>query len=204
MSSRLRRLTGGAATEASSSEEPFDRSYNYGPACYDCRHIFVTTFTYSLPFFKAQTGAGGKLLGGWELSGITRFQTGAPLTVTANTFLGNRRADYVGGSVNLPEGERSVARRFNTAACAPAPIGRRGSGGVGLVKGPGLQVWDLSLRKRTALTEKVRLRFQADFFNIFNRANFSDPSVNFNQAGFGSITESEQGRNIQLGLKIEF
>ncbi len=186
----------------SAPEEPFDRSYNYGPASYDRRHILANTFTYSLPFGRNERGAGGKVLSGWEVSGVARFQSGAPLTVTANTFLGNRRADYVGGSINLPEGERNTGRWFNTAAFAPAPVGRRGSAGV--VSGPGLQVWDLSVRKRTALTEKVRLRFQADFFNAFNHANFLDPSVNFNQAGFGSITDSDQGRNIQFGIKIEF
>ena len=46
------------------------------------------------------------MLGGWEISGNTRFQSGRYLTVTGDTSIGNRRADYIGGDVALPASER--------------------------------------------------------------------------------------------------
>src|SRR6266852_4826305 len=82
-------------------EDPFNRHYSYGPASFDRRQIFVATYDYHLPFLRNMKGLGGALLSGWEASGITRFQSGAPFTVTASTSIGNRRADYIGGPVLL-------------------------------------------------------------------------------------------------------
>src|SRR5258708_11474328 len=114
-------------------EDPFNRHYNYGPASFDRRHIFVATYDYHLPFFKALTGVGRAVLDGWEVSGITRFQSGAPFTPVANTSIGNRRADYIGGPVLLSnrgsacplEPGQTIAPKcitwVNQAAFAPAP-----------------------------------------------------------------------------------
>lgn len=183
-------------------EDPFNRHYNYGPASFDRRHIFVTTYDYHIPFLRHLKGAGGVVLSGWEISGITRFQSGQHFTVTANTAIGTRRADYLGGSVLAsnpgPDGW------INLAAFAPAPAGRRGNSGVGIVQGPNLQTWDFSMRKQFRLTERFRMRFQADMFNAFNRANFRAPGVVITNAGFGTISATGPPRNIQFGLKLDF
>ena len=144
------------------------------------------------------------MLGGWEVSGITRFQSGANLSVTGNTSIGGRRADYIGGSVLLPDGERGPNAWLNVAAFDEAPDTRRGNAGIGIVSGPGLQVWDISLRRRFSFTENMNLQFQADLFNAFNRANFLNLSLNTSNADFGSITSSAPGRNVQFGLKLTF
>jgi hypothetical protein len=183
-------------------EDPFNRHYNYGPASFDRRQIFVATYDYHLPFLRNMKGLGGALLSGWEASGITRFQSGAPLTVTGNTSIGTRRADYLGGPVLLsnpgPDGW------INPAAFATAPDGRRGTAGAGSVIGPNLQTWDFSLRKQFRITERFRLRFQADMFNAFNRANFRGPSTVVTNGGFGTIGSTGPPRNIQFGLKLDF
>ena len=188
-------------------EDPFNRHSNYGPASFDRRQIFVTTYDYRLPFFNKMKGVGRAVLSGWEVSGITRYQSGAYFTITANTAIGTRRADYVGGPVLLaspgPNGW------INPAAFAPAPATRRGNSGVGNVQGPNLQTWDFSLRKQFNVTERVNVRFQADLFNAFNRANFRllpppNPSTVVTNAGFGTITTTGPGRNIQFGLKLNF
>ena len=183
-------------------EDPFNRHANYGVASFDRRQIFVTTYDYRLPFFSNLKGAGGVVLSGWEVSGITRYQSGPYFTVTANTAIGTRRADYLGGSVLLsspgPNGW------INPAAFAAAPAGRRGNSGVGNVQGPNLQTWDFSLRKQFNITERVNVRFQADMFNAFNRANFRAPSTVVTTAGFGTITTTGPARNIQFGLKLNF
>ena len=183
-------------------EDPFNRHFNYGPASFDRRHIFVATYDYHVPFLRDMKGVGGAVLSGWEISGITRFQSGQYFTVTANTAIGTRRADYVGGSVLLPN--PGPDGWINPAAFDVAPAGRRGNSGVGIVKGPSLQTWDFSLRKQFRLTERFRLRFQADMFNAFNRANFRAPSTVRTNGGFGTIGATGPPRNIQFGLKLDF
>ena len=196
-------------------EDPFNRHYNYGPASFDRRHIFVATYDYHLPFLRDKKGVEGAVLSGWEISGITRFQSGQYFTPTGSTAIGTRRADYVSGPVLLsnpgPNGW------INPAAFAPAPLGRRGNAPVGIVQGPSLQTWDFSMRKQFRLTERFNLRFQADMFNAFNRANFRAPDVAFgtcvvtattacapSNGAFGKIGTAGPARNIQFGLKLNF
>jgi Carboxypeptidase regulatory-like domain len=181
-----------------------DRRYNYGPASFDRRHVFVTTYTYSFPRVRNWGRIAGALLSLWEVSGITRYQSGNQFTVTWNSAIGTRRADYLGAEIELPKDERTVDRWFNMEAFTPAPATRRGTSGVRSVPGPSLQLWDISLRKRFALTERWRLQFQADFFNLFNKANFLNVATNLSSADFGTITSAAPGRNIQLGLRLTF
>ncbi len=183
-------------------ESPFNRHFNYGPASFDRRQIFVTTYDYHLPFFSKLKGVGGVMLSGWEISGITRYQSGPYFTVTGSTAIGTRRADYVGGPVLLSD--PGPNGWINPAAFAAAPASREGNSGVGNVQGPNLQTWDFSIRKQFKITERFNLRFQADMFNAFNRANFRSPSTVVTTAGFGTITTTGPARNIQFGLKLNF
>jgi hypothetical protein len=185
-------------------EDAFNRDYNYGPATFDRRHIFAATYTYTLPTLSRSKGFMRALFGGYELSGITRLQSGAYFTVVGNTSTGSRRADYLGGDVLLPNGGRSQAAWLNRAAFAAAPDTRRGTSGVGTVEGPGSHVWDFSFRRRVGLTEKVKLQLQADIFNAFNRTNFRDMEVNLANGGFGTLTAAGPPRTIQLGMKFTF
>jgi len=192
-------------------ESPFNRHYNYGPATFDRRHIFVTTYDYHVPFLRTMKGVGGVFLSGWEVSGITRFQTGPYLTPTGSTAIGTRRADYLGGPVLLSN--KGPNGWVNPAAFAPAPLGREGTAGVGIIQAPSLQTWDFSMRKQFTLTERFNLRFQMDMFNAFNRANFRSPDIAFgtltaaggpSNGAFGKISSAGPARNIQFGLKLNF
>src|SRR5918912_732041 len=184
--------TSGNGDNVDVGDDPFNRHLSYGPASFDRRHIFVTTYDYRLPFFRNLKGVGGGALSGWETSGITRYQSGAYLTVTADPAIGNRRADYVGGPVLLPN--PGPDGWINTAAFDVAPPNRRGNSGVGNVIGPNLQLWDFSARKQFSITEKVNLRLQADMFNAFNRANFKAPATVVTTGGFGTITNTGPAR----------
>ena len=164
----------------------------------------MTTYTYRFPHLNTWGRIADAALSLWEASGITRFQSGNQFTVTGNTAIGTRRADYISGEIELPKDERTVDRWFNTAAFAPAPESRLGTASVRSVPGPGLQLWDLSLRKRFALTERWRLQFQIDSFNLFNKANFLNVATNVSNAEFGTITSAAPGRNIQLALRLTF
>jgi hypothetical protein len=197
-----------ALTDASgfndNPEDPFNREFNYGPATYDRRHIFVATYTYRVPFMRGRYDLVGLILGDWEISGITRLQSGPYLTVIGNTSIGNRRADYVGGEISLPADERDETRWFNTAAFQTAPDTRRGNSEVGVVQGPGRHTWDVSLRKKFPVTRNVRLGLEIDVFNIWNNVNLNNPNVTVTAADFGRINSAGPARNIQLGVRLEF
>jgi Carboxypeptidase regulatory-like domain len=182
-------------------EDPFNRSFNYGPTSFDRRHIFVTTYTYRFPFFLKSSAFLNKTLSGWEVSGISRWQTGQYLTPTGNSSIGGRRADATGEPVAGPQ---TIEEWFNTAAFGRSADERRGSAGVGVIEGPGRHLWDLSLRKRFSLTEKFKLQFQADFFNAWNFVNLNNPNTDSNNNAYGTISGAAPGRNVQVGLKLTF
>ncbi len=137
------------------------------------------------------------------MSGIVHLQSGFPYTITANTpILGGRVADYIGGPAVLPN--PGPNGWFNPAAFAPAAQALWGSAGAGDVRGPGMQIYDLSLTKFFNLTEKLKMRFRADFINAFNNVNFQGPSTDRSSSNFGTIQAAYPPRNIQLGVKLEF
>jgi hypothetical protein len=202
-----------ASSNANSDEykDYYARHLAYGPAQFDRRHIFVSTFTYSLPFFRTSSGFAKAALGDWEVSGVTRLQSGPLYTPTvSNSRLGRKRADYVGGPIQLSDEDKTLTRFFNTSAFRTPPEGRQGNAGTGIIEGPGWHSWDLSLRKRFAIKEDVRLQLQMDLFNAFNRANFmlsnnlTTANLDINTGTFGQVISAAPGRNIQLGLRLDF
>jgi hypothetical protein len=192
------------------------RQFYYGPLSFDRRHIFVVSYTYAEPFFRNHGGFLDEALGGWELSGITRVQTGQPLTVSGSQTIGpsgtgvstfTRRGNIVPG-VALYSGFTCPANKkcyFNPAAFATEPNSATGDAGVGDIVGPGYYDWDLSLRKAFKLPhEGMSLMFQADAFNAFNHANWSNPSTSVTSGSFGQIGSSNPPRQLQFGAKFAF
>jgi hypothetical protein len=195
---------------------PWDDKLNYslsqGFKLVDVPHTFVFSYSYELPFGKgkpfANSGAAAALAGGWSVNGITTFQSGQPLVIqVANNLLNNNSgfnmADITCPNVSTP---KTVSQWFDTTCFAnPAPY-TFGNSGVGHVRGPGLNNWDLSVAKDTALFgEKGRLRIEADFFNLTNTAHFSNPNTTLGNASFGMIGGDRlPPRLIQLGAKIAF
>lgn len=171
----------------------------------DIRHTFVGTYIWYLPKLRNQSAFLRGPIGGWQLSGIVRMQSGPYMTVNANTaILGNRIADYVGGPVLLsntgPNGW------INSKAFAAAPQGRWGTSGTGNVQGSGLEMYNLSITKFFYLRGegKMNLRIRADFINAFNITNFQQPSTNLSSSSFGTISGAYPPRNVQLGAKLTF
>ncbi|HEV2688744.1 MAG TPA: carboxypeptidase regulatory-like domain-containing protein, partial [Bryobacteraceae bacterium] len=185
--------------------EGLDRHFNYGPASHDRRHIFVGTYTYRIPLLRDRRGIVGTAFGRWEISGITRFQSGALLTPTGSSFIpGTRRSSYIGGPVALPSDQRGPDLWFNTAAFTNAPPAALGNAGVGIIQAPGWENWDVSLRKNFRVREGWNLGFTADAFNVMNHVNFDDPNVSTSNSAFGTISTSQPARNIQFGLRFSF
>jgi hypothetical protein len=182
-----------------------DRHYNYGPTNYDRRHLFVATYTYRIPLLRNAKGFVGGAFAGWEISGITRIQTGQYLTPTGTALIpGTRRATYTGLPVALPSDQRGPDLWFNTKAFVNPPGTGLGNAGVGTIQGPGWDVWNLSLRKVFKIREQWRLQFTADAFNAFNHVNFDNPQIAVNNGAYGTITSSQPARQIQFSARLQF
>ena len=179
-----------------------DPAYHTGPLSFDRRHVLITTWTYQPSLFRDRRDILGWLIGGWELSGRTRWQSGQYLTPNGNTSIGTRRADYVGGEISADD--RSAQRWFNTEAFTAAPDTRRGTAQVGMIEGPHWFQVDPSIRKNFMVRGATRLQVRADVFNVFNRVNFQNPNVTTTAAAYGQITTARPARQVQLSLRLDF
>jgi hypothetical protein len=198
----LSKAIGNASGIGDNPEDAFNKEFNTGPLSFDRRHAFVGTFTYAMPFFRGDKGLAGQTLGGWEVSGKVRWQSGQYLTVTGNTSTGTRRADYLGGDINLDD--RGPDKWFDTSVFATAPDTRRGNATVGQIEGPHFYRWDLSLRKRFALPRKSNVELRADAFNAFNRVNYNNPATVVTNSTFGTISTAKTPRELQFSLRYQF
>ena len=130
-----------------------------------------------------------------------RWQSGQYLTVQGNTSTGTRRADYLGGEIDLDE--HGPNKWFNTTVFATAPDTRRGNSAVGMVQGPHFFRPDLSLRKRFRVAG-TSTEVKIDATNAFNRVNFNNPSTTVTNADFGTISTAKTPRELQFLLRFEF
>jgi outer membrane receptor protein involved in Fe transport len=172
-----------------------------GHADFDVRHRLTVSYVYQLPFGR------GRLLGGWAVNGIASFMTGNYFSVTvagdrANVGgfpfqRANRRCDG-----NLSRDQRTIDRYFDTSCFAVTPLGTFGDGGRNIVQIPGLNNWDVSITKDTAIHEGVHAQFRAEFFNFFNHAQFGQPDLNANSVFLGQIRSAREPRIAQLALKL--
>jgi hypothetical protein len=197
----LSKATGNASGIGDNPEDAFNKEFNTGPLSFDRRHAMVNTFTYRPHFLLDRKDILGQTIGGWELTGKVRWQSGQYLTVTGNTSTGTRRADYLGGDIDLDE--RSAQKWFDTTVFATAPDTRRGNATVGQVQGPHFYRWDLSLRKNFRVSHySAQVRLES--FNVFNRVNYNNPQLVVTNSNFGTITSAKTPREMQFSLRFEF
>jgi hypothetical protein len=195
--------------ETSNQRVPFDASLDRGYADFDRRHVLAISYVYELPFFSGQKGFAGKVLGGWQLSGITAWQSGRHVSVSGGSRASTSPSNGFAGNLDLVGDWRAVAggqsddHWINPDAFA-GRIGLIGTVPRNLIEMPSLQNWNLSLMKRTQLTERLRLQFRAEVFNLFNRANFNTVSTTRSASNFGALTVTDDPRVIQFGLKLVF
>jgi len=194
------------------TQNPYNYSADRGNSEQVRRHIFSLAYSYELPFGPGKSlanvrGPLGKVIGGWQLAGISYLRSGTPFSVAFNTtqtgwFSG--RADLL-HDPKLPRSERSLTRWFDASAFAvPAPF-TYGNSARNLLFGPGDIVFDVSLLKDTKIKEALTLQFRAEFFNLPNHANFGNPAANISvPSTVGRITGAGDPRQIQFGLKLIF
>ncbi len=187
----------------------FDETGEWALSSFNHRHQFIASGVYELPFFRSPGGVAHELLGGWRANAIVIAQSGAPFTVN----LGVNRANIGAGPAqrpdqlrapDLPGGERTPERWFDTSAFAlPAPF-TFGSAPRNSVRGPGYANVDFALAKTWDLAGRSRLEFRWEVFNLFDRANFDLPNRVFGNPNFGRIFSAKNPREMQFGLRLGF
>lgn len=214
---------------------PYDPRYDLGNGDWDVRHSATGSVVYNFADLKGQNALLRTALGGWQTSTIVQTRSGGPVDVTLSgggIFGLSTRPDYTGQPLRLPNfswprhsynvNAYAVPSGFNFVPGDPSTLGNVGRNSL---RGPGFFQWDFSGMKNFPLTEKTKLQFRADLFNILNHPNFANPSAgicnsfspfgctpngNFGQVGQTIADEdtSQVGtgtaRQIQLALKILF
>ncbi len=197
------------------------RLYSYGLSSFDRTFITNISGLYAIPGTNRLTNPIAKAaLGGWNLSSIITFASGAPSGVGFTTASG---ADLIGGgdgqriNINgnpqLGYGDRNGNRFFNTSVFSAPPLGYIGNAGRVLFRGPGQNQFDLAAFKDFSLHEGVRLQFRSEFYNAFNHTQFSgvDTTARFDlttgaqtNPTFGQANGDRGGRVVQMALRLSF
>jgi hypothetical protein len=198
------------------------RSRDYGPLSFDRTQTLVFHYSYDLPKVGSKLGfrPAGWVLDNWQISGITSFISGAPFTpgfslVDAADLTGsyeNARITVV-GDAKLPDDQRTFFRNFNTEAFARTAPRDFGNAGVNILRGPGINNWDINITKRVPLFSESRyIQFRTELFNAWNHTQFSSlfTTARFDAQGrqvdpnFGAFSDARTPRTIQLSLKVVF
>jgi hypothetical protein len=214
-------LTDAQTDRNSAPQNVYDIASEYGPAAFDRRHVFTVNYVYELPFFRDQKGLTGRLLGGWQFSGITTYASGVPFTVTTTAvdpagqgLLAAGSAAGAAGNGPRPDmiadpndnAPHTIAQWFNTAAFAnvPAGVSRPGNASRGSVLGPGYGRWDLALARIIKINEGLKLQLRGEMFNIFNHTNPLNINTVLTNTQYGQVTSTRDPRLVQTGLKLNF
>ncbi len=199
---------------------PINPKISKSLSAFDMTHSFVMSYSYHVPFDKMWRP--NRLTNGWILTGITRFTTGLPVLLQDpddNSLLGTGDSGPCGCEVDVPNvtpGSLKITNPrkgnpgtltnpyFNTSLFSDETIGQLGDANRRYFHGPGLNNWDLALLKDLRLTESKRLEFRAEFFNIYNHAQFGLPTGNFLNSSFGFVTSANPARIGQFAAKFYF
>ena len=213
----------------------YDTSSMWGPSEFDVRNILIINYLYDLPIFKSQKGFLGKTLGGWQISGIAQMQSGQPCSVAVATDYAGVGLDSnfgcgVNGQYWVMNGTPKLLKQFGpngqwftTTNPDGSPIFVQPAKGTfntqrvrDVIYQPGIDNWNMGLFKSLPVTERVKLQFRAEAFNVWNHPNWGGANgggVQFNPTNvstFGKVlvkgsTGAAGGeRNLQLSLRLQF
>jgi len=190
---------------------------------FDVPQDLTVSYTVQMPFDKLTGGSAKRLTAGWALSGIATFAKGEPVQISEpnddNSLSGTFDAtidepNYAnnGSSLFVNRNPRNHAGPggttlpyFNPNYFVAEPVGQVGDVMRRFFSGPGIYNFDIALLKDTRITERMQAQFRAEAFNVFNHAQFMNPSGNFNNTGvFGFVSGARDPRIMQLALKLLF
>lgn len=218
-----RSIDQGSGGNSSSSESrvniqnPRNLSADYGLSDFDHRHRFTFSPVYQLPFGRGRQYAGGVnnvvdgLIGGWDLTGIVTLQSGAPFSVSMSsnaslntgTFLRPNRVC----NGNKSGDQRTLNAYYDTSCFVNPPQYTFGNTGRNVLIGPSYQTIDAGLHKDFRIRESLGMQFRAEFFNLFNTANFGMPGNSIGSASAGKISSLATGataRQMQFALRFHW
>ena len=174
----------------------------------DVHHNFVMSYIWAIPFDKAFGGLPKRLTHGWQFQGITRFSTGFPIQMQQSgediSLTGSSSTDMPDqvGPVKIVNPRKNNGLYFLPQAFAPnTTLGTFGTANRRFFHGPGINNFDMGLSKRVQITEKKALEFRGEFFNIFNHAQFLNPSGDID-GNMGVVTSARDPRIGQLSAKF--
>jgi hypothetical protein len=176
----------------------------------DRPHVLSINYIYQLPFLRNSRSLTGNVLGNWQVSGVSFFRSGSPLSVvdatdTAGVGTGSAAQPWNVSGSTTATGDTGVGRPwFNNAAFTVPRAGTFGNAGLNILRGPGFQNWDLALFKNFRFSERVGAQLRAEAFNFLNHPLLSNPTTNPRSGDFGRVTSKYNERNLQLGIKILF
>jgi hypothetical protein len=197
--------------------DPRNISTSYASAAWDIRHNFTTGLNYEIPFGRGKAWGGNMnrvldiVAGGWMTNAIFAFHTGQPFTVRSNGCQGIWSACFpdliAGHDPNAAGvGGRHPEQWFDTAGFLPPASLTQGNLGLQTNYGPSTRNVDLSVAKNFKFTERWKLQFRGESFNLANTPQFGLPNNNRQDPNFGRVTSTAAGseRHIQFALRLEF
>jgi hypothetical protein len=199
------------------------RTRNYGPLDYSVDQALAVNYLYEFPHWRLP--AGGKLVSavvnGWAVSGVTSLVAGLPFTpgfsqVNAVDLTGSTEGARINvvGNPSLPASQKSFYQNFNPAAFGPPAAGTFGNAGVNILRGPGVNNWDITVGRKfpVGLGENRYIDFRTEFYNVWNHTQFAsfDTAARFDAKGaqvngtFGAFNTTRPPRIIAFTLRFRF
>jgi hypothetical protein len=198
---------------------PLNPSLSKALSAFDLRQNFVVSYSCQIPIERVLHAA-NRWTRGWELSGITRFSTGLPVTLVNygdNSLLGAEpnginnygvdEPDVAAGSLSLNRNPRNGRPYYNTRLFSENALGTPGNASRRYFDGPGMENFDMALLKSLGLTESKSVQLRLEAFNVFNHAQFFGPQAvdgNIGSATFGRVVSAAAPRLVQAGVKFMF
>ncbi len=198
--------------EANDTAYRMNKKLDRGLSRYNQKHRAVISYGYELPFGHGKRwltgGPAAYVLGNWQVQGIITLLSGFPFTPTGPAVCSC--GSYVPQRVNAVKpgfgniSNPTVNHWYDVTAFALPPNGFQGNAGRNVIIGPSFKTVDFSVAKNFSITERARLQYRAEFFNILNHPNFGFPDANIANVTAGVISSAYDGRDIQMGLRLEW
>jgi carboxypeptidase family protein/TonB-dependent receptor-like protein len=198
---------------------PFDPGLSKALSAFDVKHNFVASYSYDLPIERL-LHTSNRFTEGWQISGITHYSTGMPVTLVNygdNSLIGSEpnginnfgvdEPDFTRGPLELNGDPRNGNAYFNTSLFSENALGTPGTSKRRFFYGPGMDNYDVALLKKIRLTESKSFQIRLEGFNVFNHAQFFGPQAvdgNIDSSTFGDVVSAAPPRLVQLGAKFIF
>jgi hypothetical protein len=196
------------------------KNWDKGHSTFDVPHRLVYSYIYELPFGRGKRFAGGvdpvlnKIVGGWQMTGITTFARGQFQTpslgvdwINAGTFTTSRPniVGPIGAGRTLPDAYLNPAAFDYPRDAAGNRIHVEGNSGRGSIEQPGINNWDIGIFKNTRIGERFNAQFRWEMFNAWNHTQFGTANLSLASSNFGRITGVlVSPRRMQFGMRLTF